>query len=299
MQQSADTEWTIGRLLSWTGDYFKSKGVDEPTLSAQLLLSKVIGCSKVDLYLRYEQVVEKSKRDEFRELVKRAVEGEPIAYLVGHKEFFSLDFLVNRSVLIPRPETEILVQWVVRKVKGGFSGPGNTMTILDIGTGSGCIAISLAKYVPGSIQVTAVDKSPEAIELAKTNADRNKIKDIRFLVSDLFEAVSDQKRVFSFIVSNPPYITEEDYGRLPKNIKEYEPSEALVAGPDGLQVIRRIITQAGEFLKPGGFLVMEIGYNQREAVSKILEEQGYTDIEFERDGADIPRVVVGRFAEKN
>ncbi|MFA5865929.1 MAG: peptide chain release factor N(5)-glutamine methyltransferase [Phycisphaerae bacterium] len=287
-----DQEWTICRLLNWTADYFKSKGLDDPVLSAQLLLAKVLGCSKVDLYLRYEQVVTQPQRDDFRELVKRASEGEPIAYLIGHKEFFSLDFLVSSSVLIPRPETELLVQWVIRKVR---EQPQQSPEILDIGTGSGCIAIALAKFLPKPMNITAVDKSQDALELAKSNAERHKMRDaITFMAGDLFSRLDGPKKRFSFIVSNPPYVTEEDYSRLPKSIKMYEPADALLAGTDGLAVVKRIIAEAGEYLKSDGYLVMEIGYNQSETVLKLFQAQGYKEIEFERDAADIPRIVIGR-----
>ncbi len=297
MQQSAnpDMDWTVGRLLSWTTDYFKSKGVDDATLCAQLLLAKVLGCSKVDLYLRFDQPVAKPQRDEFKDLIKRATEGEPIAYLIGHKEFFSLDFLVNRSVLVPRPETEVLVQWVIRKVRSEMAGQSGPLEILDLGTGSGCIAIALNKFSPIPAKITAVDKSAEAVELAKANAERNRGKEtINFLVGDLFDPVADRERSFSFIVSNPPYVTEEDYARLPRHIKDYEPAQALVAGADGLQVIREIVAQAPKFLKSDGYLAMEIGYNQKDSVAELLAKQGYTEVMFERDSNEIPRVAIGR-----
>ncbi len=292
MAVSQEQTWTVGRLLNWTSDYFKGKGLDDPLLSAQLLLGKVLTCSKVDLYLRFEQEVLTPQREQFRELVKRAADGEPIAYLIGHKEFFSLDFVVGPGVLIPRPETELLVQWVIRHLR---SHPLPAVDILDVGTGSGCIAIALAKFLPGTKHIVAADRSPAAIQIAQTNAERHKFfENLTFKTGDLFDAV-EEKNHFDFIVSNPPYITEEDYANLPKHIKAYEPAEALLGGADGLAVIRRIILEAGEYLKSGGYLVLEIGYNQRELVEKLLETQGYQEITFELDAADIPRIAIGKY----
>jgi release factor glutamine methyltransferase len=292
MAISQDQTWTVGRLLNWTSDYFKSKDMDEPLLSAQLLLAKVLNCSKVDLYLRFEQEVLPPQREEYRGLVKRAAEAEPIAYLIGHKEFFSLDFLVGPGVLIPRPETELLVQWVIRKVR---SQPRDMTQILDLGTGSGCIAVALAKFLPGKKHILAVDKSPLAVPIAQKNAERNNVSnDLTLKIGDLFQG-TEKSPPFDFIVSNPPYVTEEDYTRLPKHIKAYEPAEALLAGPDGLAVIEKIVPLAREFLKSEGYLAMEIGYNQRDAVKKLLEIQGYDEITFELDAADIPRIAIGKY----
>lgn len=292
--KSPETEWTIARLLTWTGDYFKAKGLDDPLLSAQLLLAKVLNCSKMDLYLRYDQPVSPENRDEFRGLVRRAAEGEPIAYLIGHKEFFSLDFLVTPAVLIPRPETELLVQWVIRTVRTDYPAQPGPLHILDIGTGSGCISVALARYLPRPAKILAVDKSAKAAEIAAANVERLKVREtVTVRVSDLLAAVPADTS-FDFIISNPPYVTEEDYARLPRSIRAFEPAEALQAGPDGLSVIRILVARAGDFLKPGGYLVMEIGYNQRDAVEQLLADHGYKEVIFERDAADIPRVAIGR-----
>lgn len=295
--QQQDVQWTIGKLLNWTSEYFKGKGLEDALLSAQLLLAKVLGCSKVELYLRFDQLVEQTKRDEFRQLVKRASEGEPVAYLIGHKEFFSLDFEVNSSVLIPRPETELLVQWLIRKIRSEYADREQAIRILDIGTGSGCIAIALAKNLSKATEIIAVDKSQAALETAKKNAAKHAMADrISFRESDLFSGVGEEAR-FDFIVSNPPYVTEEDYGNLPKHIKEYEPRDALVAGEDGLTVIREIVSRGNNFLRSGGYLAMEIGYNQREAVAELLADNGYEEIIFELDAANIARIAIGRTKE--
>jgi release factor glutamine methyltransferase len=299
MAQSGQNQdqWTIGKLLNWTSEYFKGKGLDEALLSAQLLLAKVLGCSKVELYLRFDQLVEQSKRDEFRGLVKRAAEGEPIAYLIGHKEFFSLDFEVNSSVLIPRPETELLVQWLIRKIRAEVAERTEPIRILDIGTGSGCISIALAKNLSKPIEIIAIDKSQAALETARKNATRLETGGkVVFRESDLFSAIGKEER-FDFIVSNPPYVTEEDYAALPKHIKDYEPRDALVASEGGLAIIKEIVAQANNFLRPGGFLAMEIGYNQKEAVAELLTDNGYQEVTFELDAANIARIAIGRTKE--
>jgi len=291
-----EQSWTVGRLLSWTADYFKSKGLDEPMLSAQLLLAKVLSCSKVDLYLRFEQPVEQGRRDEFRALVKRAADREPIAYLIGQKEFFSLSFIVNRSVLIPRPETELLVQWVVRKVRDGYGRAEDRLDILDLGTGSGCIAVALAKFLPRPARITAVEQLSEAGAVARENIARHGVgESVTVSEGDLYGPVGPGAW-FDFLVSNPPYVTEEDYAALPKHIMDYEPASALVAGPDGLAVIRKIVAGSGQYLKSGGYLAMEIGYNQSDAVAKLLTEAGLAEVAFERDGAGIARIALGRKA---
>jgi len=295
--ETAQEQWTVGRLLSWTSEYFKSKGLESPMLCAQLLLAQVLECSKVDLYLRFEQVVDQGRRDAYRQLVKRAVEGEPIAYLTGHKEFFSLDFHVNRSVLIPRPETEVLVQWIIRRVRTLWVVRTEPLRILDVGTGSGGIAIALAKHLPKPAKIVAIDKSKAALDVCRCNIEMHKVEDmVTVLESDLFSGIVGAGP-FDFIVSNPPYVTEEDYARLPRHIKDFEPREALVAAEGGLAVIRRIVAEGGKYLAAGGYVVMEIGYNQRQAVAELLAEHGYEHVEFEVDTADIARVAIGQKKE--
>ncbi len=285
--------WTIRQLLEWTTEYFRKAKLEEPLLCAQLLLAKVMKCNKVDLYLRFEQPVSSVQRDEFRELVKRAYQGEPIAYILGEKEFFSLPIKINRSVLIPRPETELLVQWVVRKARESYS-ENPRIDILDIGSGSGCISIALAKNLPVDANIIACDISQQALEIANENCKIHAVTDkITLKRSNLFESIDNSYR-FDFIVSNPPYITEKDYNDLPKSIKEYEPTEALLAGTDGLDVINKLIEKSQNYLKSGGWLVFEIGYNQREQVEKKLRENRYENVDFEKDANNIPRIAIGQ-----
>jgi len=293
-------EWTVGKLLNWTAEYFRSKDVEEPLLSAQLLLAKALGCSKVDLYLRYDQEVSAGERAVFRELVRRATRGEPIAYLIGTKEFFSLEFAVSSAVLIPRPETELLVQWIIRKVRSDAgTWPGGPVRVLELGTGSGCVAVSLAKFLPQACKILATDISTDALAQARENCIRHGVRDsVQLLAGDLFASILPVG-TFDFVVGNLPYVSEDDYGRLPRHIRYHEPREALAGGPDGLEVLRRVIAQAGQYLHRGGYLVLEIGYNQSDRIAGLLYEHDYKEIMFEKDHAEIVRVAIARAPETN
>lgn len=298
MNTPSRDQWTVRRLLEWTANYFAQKQLDEPQLSAQLLLAHVLDCAKVDLYLRFETPVTDDHRAAYRQLVQRAASGEPIAYLIGTKEFYSLPFTVRSGVLIPRPETELLVQWIVRKARSGKDLPRHDeLAVLELGTGSGCVAVSLAKFLPTPCQITAVDASPQALALAAENCRRHALADrITLIQSDLFDAI-DPNAQFDIIAGNLPYVTEEDHRALPRHIKDYEPEQALVAGPDGLDVIRRAIASAPAHLRPGGYLVLEIAHNQAHAVRGLLEQHGYVHTEFEKDHAQMDRVAIGRTQE--
>jgi len=294
MNTAAGEQWSVGQLLKWTSNYFSDKGLSDPLLSAQLLLARVLGCSKVDLYLRFEQSVSPEARTAYRELVKRAASGEPIAYLIGTKEFYSLEFEVNRAVLIPRPETEILVQWVVRKVRSDEAlGSRDELAILELGAGSGCISVSLARNLPKPGQFVATDVSAEALAVAKRNAERHGVADrIQFVESNLYERIEPTGQ-FDLVVGNLPYVTEADYERLPRHIKDFEAVGALVAGPEGLDAIEPAIAEGWKYLRERGFLVLEIGYNQSEKVREIFGRHPYDEVIFEKDHAEIRRVAIG------
>ncbi len=296
---TANDEWTVGRLLGWTSKFFEDKDLEDSLLAAQLLLCKVMNCSKVQLYMQFESLVDDKVRTAYRELVKQAVAGQPIAYLVGAKEFYSLEFEVDARVLIPRPETELLVQWVVRKARcDEHLSQCENINILELGVGSGCIAVSLAKFMPRPSLITAVDISADSLELAAGNCRKHQVQDsITLTQSNLFEAI-DADNQYDFIVCNLPYITEGDYDALPKHIKDYEPKSALFAGPDGLDLIRPAIVGGRDYLKHGGCIVLEIGYDQSSAVQKLLQENGYVEIAFEKDQNDIDRVAIGRVEDQ-
>ncbi len=284
-----DDKWTVGKVLNWTSEYFKSKRLDSPTLSAQVLLAKVLSCSRIDLYLRFNEELSQAHRELLKEYIRRAVAGEPIAYIVGYKEFFSIPIKVNCSVLIPRPETELLVQLVIEDVKAHFTD-NNTVAILDVGTGSGCIAIAIAKNLSNT-EIIATDISSDALKIAEENIKMyNLTERIKLIRGNLFENLPSV--TFDFIVSNPPYVTEEDYRNLPKSIREYEPTEALLAGKDGLDIIRQLIVGAKDYLKPEGKLIFEMGYNQADIVGELLKQTGYGKIDFKYDFNNLIRVVV-------
>ena len=236
---SSPAPWTVGRLLQWTADYLKSHGSESPRLDAEVLLAKSLGCQRIQLYTSFDIEPNEEVRAAFRELVRRRAEGVPVAYLVGHREFYSLDFRVTPDVLIPRPETELLVIALLDLAKTRPVG-GAKLTIADVGTGSGIIAICAAKHLPGC-RVTAIDTSPAALEVAKSNAQKHGVLErIMFIKSDLFAGVAAENK-YDFILSNPPYVATSEMQSLSPDVKNYEPHSALVAGPRGTEVIERLI----------------------------------------------------------
>lgn len=253
-----ETEWTVGALLDWTAQHFVKKGCDSPRLDAEVLLAHALKLKRIDLYARYNEAIEEDAKAKFRDLVRRRAEGCPVAYLVASKEFYSLPFFVNQDVLIPRPDTECLVDVALRIAK-----KENWKTILDLGTGSGCIAIALAKSLP-QVKIVAVDISPKALAVASKNAITNKVADrVSFVFGDLFTPL-EKGQIFDAIVSNPPYIPDADIKDLDKDVKDYEPRLALSGGTDGFSIFGQILPGAGLRLNPGGHLFIEIGAPQEE-----------------------------------
>ena len=265
-----DAPWTTRRLLAWTGDYLGKKGVDSARLSAEMLLAHVLGVPRLKLFMDPHRPASELERAAYRELVERAARHEPVDYLVGQAPFFSLMIKVNPSVLIPRPSTETLVEHVIQHARRtpGFCHP----LIADIGTGSGAIAVALAKHVPGC-RVIATDISAEALEVARDNAREHGVADaIEFHCGDLFEPLDALRRQVRYLVSNPPYISDDEWQQVPANVKEYEPVSALRGGADGLKFIRPLIAQAHRYLARPGQLVLEIAASQKQAVLKLAAE---------------------------
>lgn len=284
-----DAPWTIGRLLDWTTGFLQSKGVESPRLEAELLLAHALGCQRIILYTRHGEEQPEAERTRFRELVLRRVKGYPVAHLLGRKEFFSLEFEVSADVLVPRPETELVVMECLTLAK-----PLATPRVLDVGTGSGCLAVAIAKRHAGA-QVTATDVSPQALAVARRNAEKHKVGDrVRFVEGDLFAAVSGE--TFDFIVSNPPYIRTGDVATLAPEVRDHEPRLALDGGADGFAVIERLLTEAGTYLTPGGTLLIEIGHDQDAGVRERCGRLGWTVDKVLADGAGHPRVVRARRA---
>lgn len=255
-----------------------------PRLSAELLLMFSLNCNRAYLFTYPERELASEELARYEEAIARRCIGEPAQYITGHQEFYGRDFIVTPAVLIPRPETEHVIEAALEIV------PQNaTWNILDIGTGSGCIAITLAKELPQS-RLTAVDISPEAIEIAQANTARLEAK-VEFRQSDLLSAI-EPGRQFDMIVSNPPYVGECEADKVQRQVKDFEPHVAVFGGERGLDIIRRLVPQVWDHLKPGGWLLMEIGYSIAEPVHEIMS--GWSDFRVIPDLQGIPRVVVGR-----
>ena len=260
--------WTIKRLLDWTQPFLAQKGSEFPRLDAEVLLAHSLGCRRIELYTRSEEEVTEDVRGKFRALIQERVKGCPVAYLVGRKEFFSLEFAVNGDVLIPRPDTECVVDECLRLAKA-LPAP----TILDIGTGSGALPIALAKQHKGVI-LTATDLSSAALTVAQRNAAKHNVAErIRFLEGDLFAPLATGE-TFDFILSNPPYIPTGDIAGLAPGVRDYEPHLALDGGPDGFAVFDRLIAAALDYLQPNGHLIVEIGSPQETAARAKIEAHG-------------------------
>jgi len=264
--------WTVARLLAWTSEYLAQAQVDEPRLSTELLLAHALGWAKIDLYARFDHVPAETQRTAFRELIRQAAEHQPIAYLIGRKEFYSLSFEVTPDVLIPRPETETLVERVIDHCRAGAAPEVN---FLDLGTGSGCIAVAVLSQVP-TARAVASDVSPAALAVARGNADRHGVSDrLACVEADALALPSEcvPEGGFDLIASNPPYIADEDLPALPDSVRRFEPRIALTAGPDGLAFYRVLQGSAAEILKPGGSLFVEIGAGAAGEVRRILESE--------------------------
>ncbi len=276
--------WTVARLLEWTTGRFKERGIDSPRLEAEILLACALGIRRIDLYVRHDQIVDDAGRARFRDMVRRRQEGCPTAHIVGKKEFYSLDFAVSPATLIPRPDTELLVDEALRQAK-----PLTDPLIADIGTGTGCVAVALAHRLPKA-RIVAVDISPEALETARGNATRLGVADrVDFRLGDLLAPLAGLRP--DLIVSNPPYIPTNDIAGLDPGVRDHEPALALDGGPDGLRVIERLAEQALSLLAPGGRLLVEIGAGQEEGARRVLTSAGFTVESVRKDGVGHPRVV--------
>lgn len=276
--QNADDRWTVQRVLDWTISHLKQHGSESPRLDAEILLARARTCPRVRLYTEFNVEMTPAERGTMRDLVKRRANHEPVAYLVGHREFFSLDFDVTPDVLIPRPETETLVLELIDAARE-MPAP----KILDVGTGSGCIAIAAAVNLPNAT-VTAIDLSEPALEVARGNAKKHAVSDrIEFWHGDLFAPLAEGRR-FDFIISNPPYVTEAEFETLSEDVRGHEPRSALVGGEDGLDVVRRLIADSPAQLSPGGRLWIEIDPGQSEAVCELMTADGrYKSVDVIRD----------------
>ncbi len=288
---TAETVWTIKRLLDWTVEYFAKNDSIQPRLDAEILLAEALGCQRIELYTRFDEEVAAEPRGKFRDWVKRRAEGVPVAYLVGHREFFSLEFDVNEHVLIPRPETEHLVTTVLDLIAEHFAE--QPVRIVDVGTGSGCIAISIAKHCDKAA-VDAVDISDKALELARTNADKHGVSErVRFVLSDLLQEVERPESV-NIVVSNPPYVGTKEANDLPIDVRDHEPHVALFANDqDGVVLSENLMRQMVE-LQCGQFLVLESSPMIIERLAEFAQANGFADVTIRKDFGGLQRWIVAR-----
>lgn len=278
-------------------EVLEGAGSESPRLDAQVLLLAVLREERTVLVSHPERELATQEEQLYNQYISERALGKPVSYITGVKEFMGLEFVVNEAVLIPRPETELLVEEAVRVLNG------KAMRVLDLCTGSGAIAVSIRHFVPQA-EVTATDLSEEALKVARENAERLTAGGIRFLQGDLFEAFSNLQapgsELFNLIVSNPPYIPAEVIDGLMPDVKDFEPRLALDGGADGLDIYRRLIPQAAEHLAPGGVLLLEIGFDQGETVPDLCRQAGLGNIAVLKDLAGLDRVVRAEriFAEK-
>lgn len=284
---SAAAPWTIGKILSWAAEDFRGKGFDSPRLDAELLLCQTLGCDRVRLIMDAHKPLAQDELQAFRELIQRRRRAEPIAYILGFREFYGLRFRVSPSVLVPRPDTETLVTTALRRTahRDLFGAA------LDLCTGSGCVAVAFAKQRPTWL-VYGGDISSDAVAVARDNAHRlGAIFNVCFRKSDLLSAFNKQR--FSLITANPPYIPSSDIPQLQADVRDFEPRLALDGGADGLDFVHRLLKAAPAQLAPGGVLAIEIGHDQAPRVAALFARAGFTAVERSKDYGGIERVVSG------
>lgn len=290
---STGETWTVGKLLTWTTEYLKKHGSPSSLLDAQVLLAHARGCQRIDLYTSFEEEPSSQVKDAFRDMVRRRAEGAPVAYLVGHKEFYSASFEVTPDVLIPRPETEHLVVEALdcaKQLRAARQTPEGSLRMADVGTGSGIIALTIAKHLP-HCHVTAIDISPAALQVADRNAAKLELgpERVEFVQADLLTAC-EAGETFDMILSNPPYVSQSEFAGLEKSVREYEPQIALVAGPDGSEVIVRLLEQAALHLASDGWLIFEFSPMLAERLSTMVGP-AWQSPRVIKDYAGHPRVV--------
>ena len=273
-------------LLKRSIEYLQNKGIENPKIDTELIFSEVLKLDRMMLTLSFTRKISQEEKEIIREMLrKRAVEKIPVQYILGYEGFYGRNFKVNKNVLIPRPETELLVEQCIK-----IAVEKNSKTILDIGTGSGAIAITLAKELPNT-KVLACDISEEALEVAKENGKLLEANNIKFEKSDVFSAVKFKE--FDMIVSNPPYIPKEEYETLQVEVKMHEPSLALTDNKDGLYFYKKISREAVDYLKQEGVLAFEVGYNQGEEVRELMEKVGFKNVLVLKDYQNLDRIVIG------
>ncbi len=288
--------WTVLKTITWSREYLQGKGVSEPRLSSELLLGSVLGLDRLELFLQFDRPLNPAELAAFKALLLRRAQNEPVAYILGRKEFWSLSFAVNPAVLIPRPETELLVEEALALIQ---SDPSLKNTI-ELGTGSGAIIISLAKTLlttpAGPGFMAATDRSWPALKTAEANARQHQVRPaVSFLQGNWLTPFASHKKKIHLVISNPPYLTQEEIRQLAPGIKNYEPLKALDGGPDGLTAIRELLDQARTILQTGGWVLLEIGETQGPPVLELARWNGFDPVMILRDYAGKDRVLKGQF----
>lgn len=280
---------TILELIKLSTEYLEKKGIEQPRLNAELLLADILKCKRMNLYLSFDKPLQEDEIDKYRQYIRRRANFEPLQYIIGSVEFFGMEMLVNKSVLIPRAETEVLVEKVIEFSKR-FSSP----KILDIGTGSGNIAVALANSIQNA-SVTALDVNEDTLVVARENCAKYSLEaSIEFVCNDFNNLNSTFFNKFDIIVSNPPYVSSDDYSTLQKEILNYEPKIAVTDFGDGFTFYKSIVLKSKHLLKESkGFLFFEMAQGQSEIISSMMGENNFTNIEIFNDLAEIPRVIKG------
>lgn len=287
MTASPPSAWTIESVLRWAADDFRARGIESPRLDAELLLGRAVATTRIQLVIDAKRELRDDELSRFRALVKRRRAREPVAYILGHREFYGRMFRVDRRVLVPRPDTETLVEEALDRTRA----VSMSMRALDLCTGSGCVAVTLARERP-TAWVVASDVSEDALAVARDNTLRLGAYRIALRRSDLFASIDPAWR-FDVVTANAPYIAPEEMAELQPEVRDHEPRTALVADEGGLAVTRRIVEQAGAHLAAGGVLAVEVGFGQAAAVRAMFERAGFADVRVRRDHGRVERVVSG------
>lgn len=291
-EDAPERNWTVLALLEWTTHYLRERSFEESRLNAELLLAHALRLPRLGLYLQFDRPLSARELALFKKLLLRRMTHEPVQYILGETEFMGLPFEVTPAVLIPRPETENLVEESIRWLKSSGSAEGR---ILEIGTGSGNIAVALGKFLPGA-HVTSLETSGDALEVARRNCVRHGLGNVEFLRRDVFSPGLEGEfggRAFDAVVSNPPYVSEAEFNLLEPEVREFEPRLATTDGADGFRFIRRIAGLATGILRLGGGMFLEIGYGQAEAAERIARESGLTGTGVQKDFGGIGRILTG------
>ncbi len=289
---TTDEPWTVRRVLDWTINYLKESGSENPRLDAEILLAHSRNCPRIQLYTQFDEPLSDTERSQMRSLVKRRATAEPVAYLVGHREFFSLNFEITRDVFIPRPDTETLVAAALDLLK-----PLSSPQVLELCTGSGCIPIAITKN-HSTVQITTVEKNPAPFDVATRNIEKHELSQrVNLIRGDLFGPIEANSQ-FHLIVSNPPYVLKAEIETLDADVRDHEPHCALDGGEDGLDLVRVLINESPDYLSNGGWLLFELDPAQAETACELMQERGFTEIRTEDDLSQRPRAVLGCWGKR-